>query len=380
MFSNKPKTDNEYYDILEVKRDASPGEIKKAYYKLARQWHPDKAPDGKEDEYTEKFKKISEAYNVLSDEEKRKLYDQFGKEGVEGGPQVNPFDIFSDIFGQNNPFGNFGFGQGGFSQGNFKQTNNNFARKQLKKSAPVVHTVGITLEDLFNGRTIKLKITKKSIFYNGTKCETTELQNTSEICNDCDGNGTKISVRQIAPGFVTQSQSPCNQCMGTGNVLKDGYKLTDDSEIVTIEVKRGMDPTYQHIIHDVGHCYPGTIPGDIIIKFDLKHHPIFVLKGNNLITKQKILLSEALCGTSFIINQLDNTKLTITTKDIIKPGMVKTIKSKGMYDKFGIRGDLVIQFDIEFPDSLLIHQKKNLRKYLPKTDKIFNNDDDAITI
>ena len=376
-------SDNEYYDILNVKRDSTSSDIKKAYYKLAKQWHPDKAPEGKEDEYTEEFKKIGEAYAILSDEEKRKRYDQFGKEGLNenGGPGVNPFDIFSDLFGGRfNGFGGFGGG------GGFTRQNNNFFRKQVKKSAPVVHTVGITLEDLYNGKQLKLKITKNIIFNVDTneKCPVSNLEDTTITCSNCDGNGMRIEVRQMGPGFITQSQVPCDKCLGTGNILKPEYKMQEDAEIVTIEIKRGMDPNSQHVIQGAGHCYPGTIPGDIIITFELKEHSHFHLRGLNLIMNKKILLSESLCGTSFIISELDNNKIMIQSKDIIKPNSIHVIKGKGMYDKFGIRGDLIIQFEVEFPESLLIHQKKNLKKFLPKPDNINdknnNNNIEVISI
>lgn len=357
--NNNRNSDNEYYNILGVEREASSSEIKKAYYKLAKQWHPDKAPEGKTDEYTEEFKKISQAYTILSDEEKRKMYDQFGKEGLnDSGPGVNPFDIFSGIFGN------------GFSFNSFN-TNKNFAKKQAKKSSPVVHTINITLEDIYIGKQVKLKITKNVIYNKNTnnKCTEDELENTWIMCTNCNGQGMRVEIRQMGPGFISQTQVPCDKCLGTGNVLKPEYKLDEEIELVTVDIKRGMDPNYQHMIRGAGHCYPGTIPGDIIITFELTQHPIFNLRGLNLIMTKKILLSEALCGSNFSISELDNNKLNIQTKTIIKPGSIHIIKNKGMYDKFGLRGDLIIQFEVEFPESLLIHQKKNLKKFLPKPNK-----------
>ena len=364
MFRGKNNnSDTEYYDVLGVKKDDTKAQIKKAYYKLAKQYHPDKSPQEKKEEYTEKFKEIGEAYEVLSDDEKRKLYDQYGKDGLteRGGPQMSPFDIFSELFGSH----------GGFSFGG-SSTNDSFMKKQVKKSAPVLHQVNISLEDLFKGREIKLKITKKTIFDKNKNepCNLDELEDTWTLCDDCGGQGMKMEVRQIAPGFITQNQTACRRCLGTGNVLKADYELIDHQEIVNVTIRQGMDPNHKHIIRGAGNCYPGTLPGDIIIAFHLKTHPIFHLRGIHLIMPKKILLAEALCGVDFVVSHLDNSKIRIKCKDIIKPGTVKIIKGKGMFDKFGLRGDLVIQFDVEFPESLLIHQKKNIRKYLPKPDQL----------
>ncbi len=361
---NSNSSDTEYYDILGVNKNSTKSEIKKSYYKLARKYHPDKAPSDKEEEYNKKFQEISNAYEVLSDDEKKNVYDKFGKEGMKmsGNQQRDPFDIFSQFFNNS-----------GFSFGNMNSTrssNNSFVKKQTKKSTPVLHQVNISLEDLYNGKNIKLKITKKTIFKKNSSdpIETSELENTWIMCKMCDGHGSKIEVREISPGFVTQRQIPCRTCLGTGNTLKDDYELNDHFQIVEVEVRRGMDLRHKHKINNAGNCYPGTIPGDIIIEFHLKPHPIFNLRGIHLVMNKTILLSEALCGFEFVIEYLDGSKIKIRSKNIIEPGMIKTVQKQGMYDKFGLKGNLMIQFNVEFPEKLLIHQKKNLKKYLPKPD------------
>ena len=380
MFNNSKSSNTEYYDTLGVAKDAPVSKIKKAYYNLAREFHPDKAPEGKKEEYTQKFQKISEAYEVLSDEEKRKTYDQFGKDGLSGGgnPNVNPFDIFSQFFGNGGggfSFGGSNFGGSSFNNSSFGQSqNNNFMKKRVKKSSPVVHQVNIKLEDLFKGKTIKLKITRKAIFKKGsTEPLKDNLDKTWVQCDSCHGNGVKMERKQVAPGFITQVQTGCNKCLGTGDILTPNYELKDYSGIVEVEVRKGMDIGKEVVIDGAGNCYPGTLPGDIVIVFNVVPHNVFKLEGNDLRIKKKILLSEALCGTSFNIVHLDNKEINIRSKNIIRPGDVKRIKKQGMYDKFQLRGDLIIEFEIEFPESLLIHQKKNLKKYLPKGDNNNNN-------
>jgi DnaJ family protein A protein 2 len=349
-------TDDDFYKILGISRSASQKDIKKAYRKLALKYHPDKCDDPNAGE---KFAKIGEAYEVLSDPDKRKHYDTFGTADIGNGGMgnVNPFDIFSNIFG--------------FNPGNARGFNN-FAKKSVRKSSPVIHQINISLEDLFNGKTIKLRITKRTIFFKDSEepYDKTKLSDTWEKCSNCDGMGFTTITHQLAPGFKTQQQVRCNRCRGTGYTLLKDYVLKDYPEIVEIVIKRGMDIGKEQVIDGAGHCYPGTLPGDIVIIFQLKPHGIFTLDGIDLHIKKKILLSEALCGVKFLLHGLDDKDILVKCKDVISPGTVKQIKGQGMYDKFGLRGDLVIEFQVEFPEKLLTHQKKHLKKLLPTNDSI----------
>jgi len=349
----------DYYETLGVKKDATSTEIKKAYHKLAIKYHPDKAPEDKKEEYTKKFQKIGEAYEVLSDPDKRKMYDETGSTDFKEG--INPFDIFAEMFGNSNP---------GFFKSGFRMNNDHFMKKTEKKSAPVVHQVNLKLEDLFNGKTVKLKITKKAIFSRDSSepCKD-KLSETWETCKECSGLGSKTITKQLAPGFVTQMNVQCEKCLSTGDILKDNYILKDHQEIIEIKIIRGMDIRKEHVIAGAGNCYPGTHPGDIIIAFQLLNHDTFHLNKSDLVMNKKILLSEALCGYEFNIKELDGTLFKIKSKDIVKPGTSKIIPGKGMYINEKDRGNLVINFEIEFPDSLLIHQKKNLKKFLPRSVK-----------
>jgi DnaJ family protein A protein 2 len=345
--------DTEYYDILGLKKTASVAEIKKAYHKLAMKYHPDKVTDPSLIEESKiKFHKIGEAYEVLSDPNKRQTYDQFGKEGAKAN--INPDDIFNSFFG------------GGFKGGfNFGTPNNHFARKRVNKSAPVMHQVNLTLEDLFKGRVIRLKITRKRIFGPEGLVSSTNLENTWHVCNTCKGSGVITQMRQLGPGFVSQTQNPCNVCNTSGYELKPGYHVGDHQEIVEVEVKKGIDVTTEHKIEGAGNCYPGTIPGDIIIIYKLEPHPVFNVKGNNLVITKSLLLSEALCGCDFTIENLDGGDIRVESKNIITPGMTKTIRNQGMYDRFGIRGHLIIQFEVIFPESLTKEEKDKIRNCLP---------------
>ncbi len=361
------ESDN-YYNVLGVDKSATKSEIKKSYRKLAIKYHPDKS---KAKDATEKFQKIGEAYGVLSDDDKRNLYDKFGKKGLEsnGGYNSNPFDIFSDIFGKD------GFSFGGFNKVN---VNTQFTRNKTKKSAPVIHQINISLENMFLGKTIKLKITKKVIFKKGSDkpYDKDKLTETWKFCNNCDGMGMKIETRQIGHGFITRQQIACRKCLGTGSVLKDGYILDEYEDMLEIKFKRGTDlKTEQTVISGGGNCFPGTLPGDIIILYQLILHPLFKLdnESRDLHIRKKILLSEALCGFKFSFEHLDGTLILIKSKDVISPGTIKIIKNQGMFDKFGTRGSLIVEFDIKFPDILLSHQRKHIIKNLPRALKDDNN-------
>lgn len=386
MFSSSGNGgDTEYYQTLGLEKGCNQPDIKKAYYKLAKKYHPDKAPSDKKEEFTKRFQEIGEAYEVLSDEEKRKRYDQFGKEGLKGGMDGgfgDPFSMFSQFFG-NDIFSGFYHNSRGNNQGRNNRSNNrnNQANRRggKKKSAAVVHQINLTLEDLFNGRTIKLKITSKRIFKKESNepSPLEELSETSIGCQECNGVGTKVELRQIAPGLVTQNRRTCSVCLGTGNVLSEDYELKDHSQLVKVEVKIGMDYREEKIIPGAGNCYPGTIPGDIIISFHLLPHSVFKLRSNNLVINKKIELWEALCGTQFCVKELDGNSLKIKSKGIIKPGDTRVIKEKGMYDKFGLRGDLIIDFEIVFPKKLTTHQRKNIKKFLPKSSSGNTNDSNS---
>ncbi|KAG8012666.1 DnaJ-like protein subfamily A member 4 [Nibea albiflora] len=242
-----------YYDLLGVSPKASVDEIKKAYRKLALKYHPDKNPaEG------DKFKHISQAYEVLSDPQKRELYDQGGeqaiKEGGMGG-RSSPMDIFNMFFGGKN----------------------------------VVHQLGVTLEEMYKGTTRKLGLQKNVICekcdgYGGKK-------GALEKCSNCKGKGVQIKVQQIGPGMIQQIQSMCQDCQGQG--MKDGQRIT---------------------FHGEGDQEPGLEPGDVIIVLEQKEHAVFHRQDDNLVLKMNIQLVEALCGFKKTIQTLDNRMIIISSE------------------------------------------------------------------
>lgn len=344
---------SEYYDILGLTKNATDNEIKKAYRKLAMKYHPDKNPNNPEAE--QKFKEISEAYSVLSDEEKRKIYDKYGKEGLQnnGGMNFNADDIFKHFFGSfGDPFENM---FGGFSN-----------KQRQHKTEDMISECYLTLEELYNGKLLKRKITHTRIC---KSCDGTGSKNkTSSKCKSCNGFGVKKIIHRQGFTQIIQ-QVKCDVCNGVGEIIDEankclkckGKKVIDEEKIIEINVKPKTKNNTTFKFQKESDEYPGYIPGDIIFVIKTKPHQIFTRDSNdNLIMKKKIKLSESLCGCKFNIKTLDNRILYVKYDDIIKPGQTLILHNEG----FTKNTNLYIEFEIEFPNKKDIDVNK-LRELLP---------------
>jgi len=340
----RKKSDNtKYYAMLGVDKAATPDEVKKAYRKMAIKNHPDKGGD------PEKFKEISQAYDVLSDPEKREIYDQYGedaiKEGMGGGGGhggVNPFDIFESFFG--------GGGGGGRSRGGGR-----------RKGEDVAHPIKVTLEDLYKGNTKKLSLSKNVIC---TQCKGvgSKSGNTGR-CNGCQGTGMKVTIRQIGPGMVQQMQSVCPECRGNGQVIQEkdkcpqcrGNKVIQEKKILEVNIEKGMTHGQKITFQGEADEAPDTLPGDVILILQQKEHPVFKRKGNDLFIEKEITLTEALCGYKFTVDHLDGRQLLVSSNsgEIVKPGAFKCIFDEGMVDwnRSFEKGKMFIHFKLKFPES-----------------------------
>ncbi|XP_054781039.1 chaperone protein dnaJ A6-like [Prosopis cineraria] len=364
MFGRAPaRSDNtKYYEILGVSKNASQDELKKAYKRAAIKNHPDKGGD------PEKFKELAQAYEVLSDPEKREVYDQYGegalKDGMGGGgggPFHNPFDIFESFFGGST------FGGSSSSRG-----------RRQKHGEEVVHTLKVSLEDLYNGTTKKLSLSRNVLC---AKCKGKGTKSgTAGRCYGCQGTGMKVTRRQIGLGMIQQMQHVCPDCRGTGEVISErdkcppckGNKVTQEKKVLEVHVEKGMQQGQKIVFEGQADEAPDTIAGDIVFIVQVKEHPKFKRKHDDLYVEHNLSLTEALCGFQFVITHMDGRQLLIKSNpgEVIKPGQYKAINDEGMphHNRPFMRGRLYIQFNVDFPDSgfLTPDQCKLLETVLPR--------------
>lgn len=360
MFGRGPKKSDStrFYEILGVPQTATPEDIKKAYKKAAIKNHPDKGGD------PEKFKELAHAYEVLSDPEKREIYNQYGedalKEGMGGGGGMHdPFDIFSSFFG-----GGGGFGGGGSSRG-----------RRQRRGEDVVHPLKVSLEDLYLGTTKKLSLSRNAIC---SKCSGKGSKSGASMkCNSCQGSGMKVTIRQLGPGMIQQMQHPCNECKGTGETISDkdrcpqckGEKVVQEKKVLEVHVEKGMQNGQKITFPGEADEAPDTVTGDIVFVLQQKEHPKFKRKGEDLFVEHSLTLTEALCGFQFVLTHFDDRQLLIKSQpgEVVKPDSYKAINDEGMpmYQRPFMKGKLYIHFNVEFPDSLTSDQVEALQKILP---------------
>lgn len=352
--NNFNSNDTKLYDILNVDKSSTQEQIKKSYRKLALKYHPDRTKLDKTDA-EEKFKEISMAYDILGDTEKREKYDKFGLDALKnmdsGQEGVNPFDLFGNIFGQNNA----------------PQQYATPSRKEVCE---------ITLEQLYNEETIEFTIKKQIIC---DECLGIGAKSRSSFisCRECNGTGQILKIMQIGPGFLSQTQTQCGSCLGKGKTIKPGeecmrcktHRIIKKKTNYNIELKNTYSNGHEVVFKGEGDQHPdANVYGDLIVKLKCKSHDNFVLENNNLIYKMNISLIEALCGFKFNIFHLDNRILLLNSEEIIEPNMKKVILGEGVNPS----GNLIIIFNILFPKNKKISDEKKIyiKKLLSNTNDL----------
>ncbi|XP_010548385.1 PREDICTED: dnaJ homolog subfamily B member 1 [Tarenaya hassleriana] len=335
----------DYYNVLKVNRNASDDDLKKSYRRLAMKWHPDKNPNSKKEAET-KFKQISEAYDVLSDPQKRQIYDRYGEEGLktaelptaaETAAQHRSYssgnagfryyprdaeDIFTEFFGASGAafggVGSVGSGGGGGGSGRtrggggggggFRSAE---AGSQANRKAPAIESkLACTLEELYKGGKRKMRISR---------------------------------------------------------VVPDDFgKPKTVEEILKIDIKPGWKKGTKITFPEKGNHEPGFTPADLIFVIDEKPHSVYKRDGNDLIVERNVTLLEALTGFTLTLTTLDGRNLTIPVLDIVKPGREIVIPNEGMpiSKDPSKKGDLKINFEIVFPSRLTAEQKSDLKRVL----------------
>lgn len=369
--------ETEFYDRLEIPPTANVNDIKKAYRKMAVKYHPDKNPNNPS--AAEKFKEISEAYEVLSDEKKREMYDRYGKESLKEGGFSSAEDIFAQFFG-GSPFSSM-FGGGG--------------QRGPRKTEDIVHELGVSLEDLYKGKTTKLAVTRNVVC---SKCSGSGAKEgvSAGKCKTCDGRGVRVIVKQIGPGMIQQMQTVCGDCGGKGEQIKEedkclnckGKKVVREKKVLQVYVDPGMKHGQKVVFSGEADESPGMEPGDIIFVLVEKKHDVFKRNGNDLIMEYTVQLVEALCGVSFVIKHLDDRQLFVKTDrgDVLTPGEVRVIPNEGMpqHKKPFQKGNLYIHINVEFPKpgTLKDKQLQQLESLLParKTPPRLTDDMEQVTL
>ncbi|CAN1169150.1 DnaJ homolog subfamily B member 1 [Linum perenne] len=305
----------DYYEILKVNKSASEDDLKKSYRRLAMKWHPDKNPNNKNDAEAT-FKHISQAYDVLSDPEKRASYDQYGEEGLNdiippncgGFNSRNAEDIFAEFFGSS-PF-RFGGPRTARSYSRFQSDSAaaTAATPTRKKPPPVESKLPCSLKELYSGSTRKMKIS-----------------------------------RTVADTHGRQAQ---------------------ETEILTIDVKPGWKKGTKVTFPDKGNEQPNQLPADLVFIIDEKPHDVYKRDGSDLVINHRVTLAEALGGTTVKITTLDGRSLLIPVDDIISPGYEVVVAMEGMpiAKEPGNRGDLRIRFDVKFPTKLTTEQRAGIKR------------------
>jgi molecular chaperone DnaJ len=350
----------DYYEILGLAKNASEEEIKKAYRKLAIKYHPDKNPDDKSAE--EKFKEAAEAYEILSNPEKRQRYNQFGHAGVggnsghHGGPGgMNMDDIFSqfgDIFG-----GGFGFGGGGGRGGGRRVNRGSNLRVKVK----------LNLQEIANGVEKKIKVNK----YVGCKtCSGSGAKSGQyDTCKVCNGSGVVTRVQQTILGAM-QTQTTCSSCSGEGRIIKDkcntchGDGIVRDEEVININIPAGVADGMQLSMSGKGNAAPrGGINGDLLIAIEEEEHPHLKREGNHLIYSLSISFPDAALGTNVEIPTVDN-KVKVKIDPGTQSGKVLRLKGKGLPDvnAYG-RGDILVEISVFTPTHLTSDEKKTIEHF-----------------
>lgn len=351
----------DYYKTLGISRGADVKEIKKAYRKRALETHPDQGGN------KEEFAEVAEAYEVLSNPEKKQIYDQYGSEAASNpnmgfgggfGSGRSAEDIFADFFRSAGGFGDM-FGGG-------RQ-----AGPQKVESLQV--RLRVSLEDVYKGTTKTIRVTRPQVCTEctgfGTKSKTEKAK-----CAQCHGQGHVAKQHRMGPGMIQQTIAECPRCRGTGTVAKPedqcnkchGKGYRNVAEDVSLDIPAGFPANATLLVNGEGGTIPNAQPGDLLVHLEVNPHRVFQRRGDDLLVQKEVTLSEALLGLHFPLKLLDGRTINVQTSAdvVLKPDGVVKLAGEGMPSINGSRGDIFIYTHLKMPSRLTQEQRDGITKAL----------------
>lgn len=364
--------DVDLYALLGVDKSASPNDIKKAYRKLALLHHPDKVSEDKRVESEAKFKAITQAYEILRDDEKRELYDTHGmaafdpsRGGGPGGPGMDMNDILSQMFGMGGMGGMPGGGRG--------------MPRRPRRSPDEEQAYKVTLEELYKGKTVKFAA-EKQVVCSQCKGSGAKEKVAPNPCEKCRGQGVREILRPFGPGLARQEIIRCDHCEGSGNYYKEkdrckkckGKRTLKEKKALELYIDRGSMQGDRIVLQGEADQLPDQTPGDLIFHLVEEPHDVFTRIGHDLSADLNVTLAEALTGFSrVVVKHLDGRGIHINYPrgKVLRPGQVLKVEGEGMPHKRGeAKGDLYLVVKIEFPKDGWLESDDDheaLKKLLP---------------
>lgn len=357
----------DYYDLLGISKQASKDEIKKAYRKLAKKYHPDANKENAK-EAEAKFKEVTEAYEVLSDDNKRKMYDTYGNVGPEGPGSGGGYYSYGNGFDGFSGF-DFSFMDDIFDM--FGGSTSSNTRKKQERGQDLKVNLNITFEESYLGTKKEIKYSKKEkcTTCNGTGAKPGTAKHT---CSHCNGKGVITEIRQSIFG-TTKIQSECPHCHGEGYIYDElcaeckGKKVVDKITKIEVRIPEGIDNGTTLVVRNEGGESANGIKGDLYINVNVKKHNIFTREGDNVYVNIPITYTQAVLGAEIKIPLVDGSEEKVKIPEGTANGTEFRLRDKGFKRQNAkYRGDLIFKINVEIPKKITKEQRELLEK-LAKT-------------